>query len=97
MKHEELKRLQELQAKYLSIIDMVITTRKDKCLTMVEYCNYLPKFLKKSRLYMHKLYWDKDNTLEINEIEENLKIMSDVNFFKDDNSKLLCTNHAIIC
>lgn len=97
MKDEELKRLQDLQAKYLSNVDMQIGTRKDLSLTMVSYCNYLPGFIRKSKLYIHKLSWEKDNALEIEEIEKNLKIMTDVNFFMDDFDYLLCKAHAIVC
>ena len=73
-KEETLKKLQELQLKYLDEIDMnvryEIETRKDQRLTMViSYCNYTKNFEKKSKLFIHKFYWDRDNSFEFKQME----------------------------
>ena len=73
-KEETLKKLQELQLKYLGEVDMnvryEIETRKDqKCTMVVSYCNYTENFEKKSKLFIHKLYWDKNNDDELKQME----------------------------
>ena len=83
-KEETLKYVQALQLKYLGVVDMQIrmeiSTRKDQNLTMVvSYCNYKiidTKFCgkqidakNKSKLFIHKLYWDKDNDVELKQME----------------------------
>lgn len=83
-KEETLKYVQALQLKYLGVVDMQIrmeiSTRKDQNLTMVvSYCNYKivdTKFCgkqidtkNKSKLFIHKLYWNKNNDAELKQIE----------------------------
>lgn len=90
-KEDTLKAVQQLQLEYLGEVDiqvrMEIATRKDQgCTMLVTYCNYRmidtqigkqidPK--NKSKLFIHKLYWNKDNENELQEIKneiENLRI-----------------------
>jgi hypothetical protein len=73
-KEETLKKLQELQLKYLGEVDMnvryEIETRKDqKCTMVISYCNYTENFEKKSKLFIHKFYWDQDNSFEFKQME----------------------------
>ncbi len=77
-KEETLKKLQELQLKYLGEVDMCvryeIETRKDqKCTMVISYCNYTENFENKSKLFIHKFYWDKDNTFEFKQMELEIK------------------------
>ena len=75
-KLKDLHELHKLQLIYCGFVDMHIETRKDMKLTAVSFCNYTEEFGLKSKLYMHKLSWDKDNTDEINKIEKELKKLS---------------------
>jgi len=79
-KEETLKKLQEYQLKFLGEIDMQvkcdIETRKDqKCTMVVTYCNYTPGFEKKSKLFIHKFYWEQDNTKEFKQMENEIELL----------------------
>lgn len=75
---ETLKILQELQMKYLGKIDISIKTRKDMNKTCLEFCNYTSNFEKKSKLYIYKLDWNKDNTAKIEEIKKELDFLDKI-------------------
>ena len=75
-KLKDLHTLQALQLVYCGFVDMQIETRKDLRLTAVTYCNYTPEFGSKSKLFIHKLSWDEDNTNELRKIEKELEKLS---------------------
>ena len=94
-KEDTLKELQELQLKYLGDVDMLIRmeiqTRKDAgCTMVVTYCNYkiidtqMGKQIdpnNKSKLFIHKLYWNKDNENELKQIKLEIeKLKNDIKF-----------------
>lgn len=68
----DLHKLHKLQMTYCGSVDISIETRKDMRVTVISFCNYGYMYTEKSKLYVHKLSWDKDNTEEINEIEKEL-------------------------
>lgn len=72
----DIKKLHELQFKYLGIVDMQIETRKDQKTTLVTYCNYTEGYSAKSKLYLHKLKWYVNNDIELHEIELDLEMLS---------------------
>lgn len=79
-KEETLKKLQELQLKYIGEVDVDILyevqTRKDQnCTITISFCNYTKNFGKKSKLFVHKFYWDKDNTTEFKQMELELEML----------------------
>ena len=69
----DLHKLHKLQMTYCGSVDMSIETRKDMRVNAISFCNYGYMYTEKSKLYVHKLSWDKDNTEEINEIEKELE------------------------
>ena len=72
----DIKKLHELQFKYLGIIDMNIETRKDMKATSVSYCSYPGDFPKGAKLYFHKLKWFENTENEIHQIELELEMLS---------------------
>lgn len=75
LKLQDLHKLQMLQIVYCGVIDIQIETRKDQAVTMVKFCNYLGDFVEKSKLYIYKLPWYEDNSKELDEIEQDLKML----------------------
>lgn len=72
----DIKKLHELQEKYIGIVDMQIETRKDMKLTMVMFCNYSDGFSAKSKFYVYKLWWFRNNDSELYRIEKDLEMLS---------------------
>lgn len=72
----DIKKLHELQEKYIGIVDMQIETRKDMKLTMVMFCNYSDGFSSKSKFYVYKLWWFRNNDSELYRIEKDLEMLS---------------------
>lgn len=68
-----------MQMTYCGSVDISIETRKDMRVTAISFCDYGYMYTKKSKLYVHKLSWDKDNTEEINEIEKELEQLFEKN------------------
>lgn len=65
---EDLKKLQEIQEKYMGVLDINIETRNDQQKTMFTMTNY--PYSKK--LYIYKLNWYSDNTKIFDEIYEQI-------------------------
>ena len=75
-KLKDLHALHALQLTYCGFVDMQIETRKDMRVTAVSFCNYTEEFTNKSKLFVYKLSWDKDNTDELKRIEKELDKLS---------------------
>lgn len=75
-KLETLNKLQKLQIIYCGFVDMQIETRKDMRITALSFCSYTEEFASKSKLFIYKLSWDKDNTDELKKIEKELDKLS---------------------
>ena len=69
----DLERLHHLQSIFCGVVDISIETRKDMRITAVSFCGYTEEFESKSKLHIHKLSWDKDNTEEIEKIKQEIE------------------------
>jgi len=65
---EDLKKLQEIQEKYMGVLDINIETRNDQQKTMFTMTNYPCS----KKLYIYKLNWYIDNTKIFDEIYEQI-------------------------
>lgn len=68
MKIEDLQRLHGLQLDYIGRLDIQIETRNDQQQTMFS----ITDFPQSSKLYVHKLSWLNDNTIEFEKIENEI-------------------------
>ena len=84
-RYEVLRKLHEIQANELGVIDCSIEVRKDHCCTMIIFkaCNYgqLPDSTvdpnNKSKLYIHTFKWEEpDCEKEFNNIHDEIKMLT---------------------